>query len=83
MNKKAKDLLVFERDIAGAEINFLVSKMEKSIFGTKIGKSISGTGNGKIIYGKIEVEDGGKLIGEINYRDKDNKQEEFKDWKAL
>ena len=43
----------------------------------------TGTVNGKVIYGKIEVEDGGKLIGEINYRDKDNKQEEFKDWKAL
>jgi len=43
----------------------------------------TGSVNGKVIYGKIEVEDGGKLIGEINYRDKDNKQEEFKDWKAL
>ena len=43
----------------------------------------TGSINGKVIYGKIEVEDGGKLIGEINYRDKDNKQEEFKDWKAL
>ncbi len=43
----------------------------------------TGSVNGKVVYGKIEVEDGGKLIGEINYRDKDNKQEEFKDWKAL
>ena len=45
----------------------------------------TGSINGKVIYGKIEVEDGGKLIGEINYcdKDKDNKQEEFKDWKAL
>ena len=43
----------------------------------------TGSVNGKVIYGKIEVEDGGKLIGEINYHDKDNKQEEFKDWKAL
>ena len=43
----------------------------------------TGSVKGKVIYGKIEVEDGGKLIGEINYRDKDNKQEEFKDWKAL
>ena len=39
--------------------------------------------SGKVFYGKIQVEDGGKLIGEINYRDKENKQEEFKDWKAL
>ena len=43
----------------------------------------TGSVNGKVFYGMIEVEDGGKLIGEINYRDKDNKQEEFKDWKAL
>ncbi len=43
----------------------------------------TGSVNGKIFYGKIEIEDGGRLIGEINYRDKDNKQEEFKDWKSL
>ena len=43
----------------------------------------TGSVSGKVIYGKIQVEDGGKLIGEINYRDKENKQEEFKDWKAL
>ena len=43
----------------------------------------TGSVNGKVFYGMIEVEDGGKLIGEINYRDKDNKQEEFKDWKSL
>ena len=43
----------------------------------------TGSVSGKIFYGKIQVEDGGKLIGEINYRDKENKQEEFKDWKAL
>ena len=43
----------------------------------------TGSLNGKITYGKIEVEDGGKLIGEINYHDKYNKEEEFKDWKAL
>ena len=39
--------------------------------------------NGKITYGSIEIEDGGKLLGEIIYREKNNKQEEFKDWKAL
>ena len=43
----------------------------------------TGSVSGKVIYGKIQVEDGGKLIGEINYRDKEHKQEEFKDWKAL
>ena len=43
----------------------------------------TGSVSGKVFYGKIQVEDGGKLIGEINYRDKEHKQEEFKDWKAL
>ena len=43
----------------------------------------TGSVSGKVFYGKIQVEDGGKLIGEINYRDKENKQEEFKDWKSL
>ena len=43
----------------------------------------TGSVSGKVIYGKNQEEDGGKLIGEINYRDKENKQEEFKDWKAL
>ena len=43
----------------------------------------TGSVSGKVIYGKIQVEDGGKLIGEINYCDKEHKQEEFKDWKAL
>ena len=38
--------------------------------------------NGKIFYGEIEIEEGGKLSGEINHRDKDNKQEEFKELKV-
>ena len=43
----------------------------------------SGSVNGKVFYGNIQIEEGGKLLGEINQRDKNNKQEEFKDWKAL
>ncbi|PPR48981.1 MAG: hypothetical protein CFH15_01422 [Alphaproteobacteria bacterium MarineAlpha5_Bin5] len=42
-----------------------------------------GSVNGKVFYGSIQIDDGGKLLGEINYRGKNNKQEEFKDWKAL
>ena len=40
-----------------------------------------GNVSGKIFYGEIEIATGGKLSGEINHRDKDNKQEEFKDLK--
>ena len=32
-------------------------------------------------YYLIEIEEGGKLSGEINHHDKGNKQEEFKDLK--
>ena len=39
--------------------------------------------DGKVFYGNIQIEEGGKLLGEINQKDKNNKQEEFKDWKAL
>ena len=39
--------------------------------------------NGKVFYGEIQIEEGGKISGEINYQDKDNKQEEFKDFKVL
>ena len=43
-----------------------------------------GSLNGKVFYGEIEVEEGGKISGEIHHRDKDNnKQEEFKKLKSL
>ena len=42
-----------------------------------------GSVSGKVFYGEIEIDSGGKLSGEINFRTKDDKQEKFKDWKAL
>ena len=47
--------------------------------------NIKSTGHvsGKVFYGEIQIEEGGKISGEINFRDKDNKQEEFKDFKVL
>ena len=39
--------------------------------------------SGKVFYGEIQIEEGGKISGEINHMDKDNKQEEFKDFKVL
>jgi len=41
-----------------------------------------GNVNRKIFYDEIQIEEGGKLSGEINHRDKNNKQEEFKDLKV-
>ena len=39
--------------------------------------------SGKIFYGDIQIDEGGKLIGEIDHRDKNIKQEEFKELKSL
>ena len=39
--------------------------------------------SGKITYGNLQINDGGKLIGELDYKDKNIIQEEFKDWKSL
>ena len=70
-NVKAKTMSV-EGYIEG-EVN------AKDILGVKS----SGNINGKIYYGSIKIDDGGKIEGEINYKDKQEKPEEFKDWKAL
>ena len=43
----------------------------------------TGHASGKVFYGEIQIEEGGKISGEINFRNKDNKQEEFKDFKVL
>ena len=43
----------------------------------------SGTVSGKISYGSLQINEGGKLIGEVDFKDKNILQEEFKDFKAL
>ena len=42
-----------------------------------------GNASGKIFYGGIQIDEEGKLAGEINFKDSNNKQEEFKDLKSL
>ena len=40
--------------------------------------------SGKITYGSLQINEGGKLISEsITFKDKNNLQEEFKDWKTI
>ena len=39
--------------------------------------------SGKICYGSVQINEGGKLLGEIEFKDKNILQEEFKDWKTL
>ena len=42
-----------------------------------------GSVSGKVFYGDIQIDEGGKLLGEINYIEQHQKKEEAKDWKAL
>ena len=39
--------------------------------------------SGKIKYGSLQINEGGKLVGEVEFKDKKIMQEEFKDWKTL
>ena len=39
--------------------------------------------SGKITYGSLKVNEGGKLVGEVGFKDKSIMQEEFKDWKTI
>ena len=43
----------------------------------------SGTVSGKISYGSLQINEGGKLVGELDYKDKKVLQEEFRDMKTL
>lgn len=39
--------------------------------------------SGKITYGSLQVNEGGKLLGELEFKDINILQEEFKDWKTI
>ena len=39
--------------------------------------------SGKMSYGSLQINEGGKLLGEIEFKDKNIIQEEFKDWKTI
>ena len=39
--------------------------------------------SGKITYGSLQINEGGKLVGELEFKDKNIEQEEFKDWKTI
>ena len=43
----------------------------------------TGSLSGKITYGSLNVDEGGKLIGESDFKDNNLVQEEFEDWKSL
>ena len=39
--------------------------------------------SGKMSYGSLQINEGGKLLGELEFKDKNIMQEEFKDWKTI
>ena len=39
--------------------------------------------SGKISYGSLQINEGGKLLGELEFKDRNIIQEEFKDWKTI
>ena len=39
--------------------------------------------SGKMSYGSLQINEGGKLLGELEFKDKNIIQEEFKDWKTI
>ena len=39
--------------------------------------------SGKVSYGSLQINEGGKLLGEIEFKDSKIVQEEFKDWKTI
>ena len=39
--------------------------------------------SGKITYGSLQINEGGKIDGEVEFKDKSIMQEEFKDWKTI
>ena len=39
--------------------------------------------SGKVCYGSLHINEGGKFIGEFEFKDKNIVQEEFQDWKTL
>jgi len=43
----------------------------------------NGTVSGKISYSSLEIHEGGKLFGELVFKDKEILQEEFEDWQAI
>ena len=85
---ECKDLMVGKSGTLKGKIKTDSLSVEGNIEGELTVKGLlklmsSGTVSGKIIYGSLQIHEGGKLMGELDFKDKDVLQEEFKDWKTL
>ena len=85
---ECKDLIVGKSGTLKGKIKTDSLSVEGNIEGELSVKGLlklmsSGTVSGKIAYGSLQIHEGGKLIGELDYKDKNVLQEDFKDWKTL
>jgi len=85
---ECKDLMVGKSGILKGKIKSENLSVEGFIEGELTVKGLlklmsSGTVSGKISYGSIQIHEGGKLMGELDCKDKNITQENFKDWKTL
>ena len=85
---ECKDLMVGKSGTLKGKIKTDSLSVEGNIEGELTVKGLlklmsSGTVSGKISYGSLQIHEGGKLMGELDYKNKEIKQEEFKDWKTL
>ena len=85
---ECKDLIVGKSGSLKGKIKADSLSVEGNIDGELTVKGLikimlSGTVSGKISYGSLQIHEGGKLIGELEYKNKNVPQEEFKDWKSL
>lgn len=85
---ECKDLMVGKSGTLKGKIKTDSLSVEGNIEGELTVKGLlklmsSGTVSGKISYGSLQIHEGGKVMGELEYKDKKILQEEFKDWKSL
>ena len=85
---ECKDLIIGKSGILKGKIKTDSLSVEGNVEGELTVKGLlklmaSGTVSGKISYGSLQINEGGKLMGELDYKDKKVLQEEFKDWKTL
>jgi cytoskeletal protein CcmA (bactofilin family) len=85
---ECKNLMVGKSGILKGKIKTDSLSVEGNIEGELSVKGLlklmsNGTISGKISYGSLQIHEGGKLMGELDYKDKKIQQEEFNDWKTL
>ena len=85
---QCKDLIVGKTGFIKGKIKADTLNVEGSIEGEINIKELlklmsSSYVSGKIAYGSLQINEGGKLVGEVEFKDKNIVQEEFKDWKTI